>query len=104
MGNGKTTLLKNGLAKVLKRPFEMIQLGGASDSSFLAGHSFTYEGSQYGRIVDILIKTKTLNPIIYFDELDKISMTEKGKEIIGILTHITDPSQNQHYQDKYFRN
>lgn len=102
MGNGKTTLLKNGLAKILKRPFEIIQLGGASDSSFLTGHSFTYEGSQYGRIVDILIKTKTLNPIIYFDELDKISMTEKGKEIIGILTHITDPSQNQHYQDKYF--
>ena len=43
-----------------------------------------------------------MNPIIYIDELDKISKTEHGKEIIGILTHLTDPSQNTEFTDKYF--
>jgi ATP-dependent Lon protease len=102
MGNGKTTLLKDGLAKALNRPFKIIQLGGATDSSFLEGHSYTYEGSQWGQIVDILMQTKCVNPIIYFDELDKISQTYKGQEIVGILTHLTDPSQNKHFHDKYF--
>jgi ATP-dependent Lon protease len=102
MGNGKTTLLKDGLAKSLDRPFKIIQLGGATDSSFLEGHSYTYEGSQWGQIVDILMQTKCMNPIIYFDELDKVSNTYKGEEIIGILTHLTDPSQNNHFHDKYF--
>ena len=101
-GNGKTTLLKNGLSKVMGRPFEMIQLGGMSDSSYLVGHSFTYDGSQYGRIVQCLIHSECMNPIIYFDELDKVSKTDKGKEITGILTHLTDPSQNMYFQDKYF--
>jgi ATP-dependent Lon protease len=102
MGNGKTTLLKDGLAKALDRPFKIIQLGGATDASFLEGHSYTYEGSQWGQIVDILIQTKCSNPILYFDELDKISETYKGQEIVGILTHLTDPSQNKHFHDKYF--
>ena len=43
-----------------------------------------------------------MNPIIFIDELDKVSKTENGREIIGILTHITDPSQNDEYCDKYF--
>ena len=43
-----------------------------------------------------------MNPIIYIDELDKISITEQGKEIVGILTHLTDPSQNEEFTDKYF--
>ena len=43
-----------------------------------------------------------MNPIIFIDELDKISRTENGKEIIGILTHLVDPTQNESFQDKYF--
>jgi ATP-dependent Lon protease len=43
-----------------------------------------------------------MNPVIYFDELDKVSDTPKGEEIIGILTHLTDSSQNAHFEDKYF--
>ena len=73
MGNGKTTLVKEGIAKAINRPFAFIALGGASDSAFFDGHSYTYEGSHWGRIVDILIESKCMNPIIYFDELDKIS-------------------------------
>lgn len=102
MGNGKTTLVKEGIAKAIDRPFAFIALGGASDSAFFDGHSYTYEGSHWGRIIDILIESKCMNPIIYFDELDKVSETQKGEEIIHLLTHLTDPSQNSLFQDNYF--
>lgn len=102
MGVGKTTLVKNGIAKALDRPFHFITLGGASDASFLDGHSYTYEGSTWGRIADILIQSKCMNPIIYFDELDKVSDTPKGEEIMNLLIHLTDSTQNDKFQDKYF--
>jgi len=102
MGVGKTTLVKQGVAKALGRPFHFISLGGATDASYLDGHSYTYEGSTWGRIVDILIQSKCMNPIIYFDELDKVSETPKGDEIMNLLIHITDGSQNDRFQDKYF--
>ena len=104
MGTGKTTLVKEGVSKILNRPFAFIALGGATDSSFLEGHSYTYEGSMWGKIVDILMQSKSMNPVIYFDELDKVSDTPKGEEIIGILTHLTDTTQNSQYHDKYFAN
>jgi ATP-dependent Lon protease len=102
MGTGKTTLVKEGISKILGREFAFIALGGASDSSFLEGHSYTYEGSSWGKIVQILIESKCMNPVIYFDELDKISDTPRGQEIIGILTHLTDTTQNSEFHDKYF--
>lgn len=102
MGNGKTTLVKEGISKVLNRPFHFIALGGASDSAYFDGHCYTYEGSHWGRIVQILQESKCMNPIIYFDELDKISDTNKCDEIIHMLTHLTDPSQNSLFQDNYF--
>lgn len=101
-GTGKTSLVKEGISKILNRPFAFIALGGATDSSFLEGHSYTYEGSTWGKIVQILIDSKSMNPVIYFDELDKISDTPKGEEIVGILTHLTDTSQNSQFHDKYF--
>tara|TARA_B110000261_G_scaffold160997_2_gene201618 strand:+ start:1222 stop:4467 length:3246 start_codon:yes stop_codon:yes gene_type:complete len=107
-GIGKTTLAKKGLANCLKdengnsRPFAFIALGGSSNGSTLAGHNYTYVGSTWGRIVDILMEKKCMNPIIFIDELDKVSKTEHGKEIIGILTHLIDYTQNMAFQDKYF--
>lgn len=101
-GTGKTTLVKEGISKILGRDFAFIALGGATDSSFLEGHSYTYEGSTWGKIVDILIRCKSMNPVIFFDELDKLSDTPKGEEIAGILTHLTDTSQNSQFHDKYF--
>lgn len=101
-GTGKTSLIKEGISKILNRPFAFIALGGATDSSFLEGHSYTYEGSTWGKIIQILIDSKCMNPVIYFDELDKISETPKGDEIAGILTHLTDTSQNNQFHDKYF--
>lgn len=107
-GVGKTSLAKLGLSRCLEnddgeyRPFAFIAVGGSSNGSTLAGHNYTYVGSTWGRIVDILMETKCLNPIIYIDELDKVSRTEHGKEIIGILTHLVDSTQNEHFHDKYF--
>jgi len=107
-GVGKTTIAKKGLAKCFldedgsPRPFGFLPLGGSSNGATLEGHSYTYLGSTWGRIVDILMETKCMNPIIYIDEVDKVSNTEHGREIIGILTHLTDFSQNHEFQDKYF--
>ena len=107
-GVGKTSLAKTGLSNCLKdetgesRPFAMIAMGGDSNGSTLHGHNYTYVGSTWGSIVQILIDKKCLNPIIFIDELDKISKTEHGREIIGILTHLLDPTQNDCFQDKYF--
>ena len=109
-GVGKTTLAKKGLANCLldvndeSRPFAFIALGGSSNGSTLDGHNYTYVGSTWGKIVDILIEKKCMNPIIFIDELDKVSKTEHGKEIIGILTHLIDSTQNNAFQDKYFSN
>jgi endopeptidase La len=107
-GVGKTTLAKKGLAECLKdengisRPFAMIQMGGDSNGSSLHGHNYTYVGSTWGSIVQILIDKKCMNPIIFIDEIDKISKTEHGKEIVGILIHLLDSTQNDCFQDKYF--
>jgi ATP-dependent Lon protease len=80
----------------------MIQMGGDSNGSTLHGHNYTYVGSTWGSIVQILIDKRCMNPIIFIDEVDKISRTEHGKEIVGILTHLLDPAQNDCFQDKYF--
>jgi len=102
-GTGKTSLIKDGVSKILNRPFIFIPLGGATDSSFLEGHSYTYEGSTCGKIIQSIIDCKCMNPVIYFDELDKISDSPKGAEILNLLVHITDTTQNCQFHDKYFR-
>jgi len=107
-GTGKTSLAKNGLSKCLiddnnkPRPFAFLPIGGSTNGSTLVGHNFTYVGSSWGRIVDILITTNCMNPIIFIDEVDKISNTEYGKEITAVLTHLTDATQNDSFEDKYF--
>jgi ATP-dependent Lon protease len=107
-GVGKTSLAKKGIADCLidengeSRPFAFIKMGGDTNGSTLNGHNYTYVGSNWGSIVQILMDTQIMNPIIYIDEVDKISKTENGREIIGILTHLLDFNQNDTFQDKYF--
>lgn len=101
-GVGKTSFARNGIASALKRPFEFFSLGGATDSSTFVGHSYTYEGSTWGRIVDGLMHARCMNPVMYFDELDKVSTTPQGEEIISMLIHLTDRSQNSQFHDRYF--
>jgi ATP-dependent Lon protease len=101
-GNGKTTLCRKGIAEALLRPFVQISLGGATDASVLEGHSYTYVGSNWGRIAGLLMETQCMNPVVFFDELDKVSETPRGEEINGVLTHLTDHSQNSQFTDRYF--
>jgi len=102
-----TTIVREGLARCFgtreqPHPFEFISLGGANSNSTLVGWTYTWHTSSYGRIAGALMKHKCMNPILYFDELDKVSKTNEGKEIISILTHLTDPVQNAIFKDRYF--
>lgn len=101
-GVGKSKILKT-LGKALNLPLYQINFGGLNDVSLLTGHSETYIGSKPGKIVEILQNSNCMNPIIYFDEIDKIS-ENKAVEIYGILTHILDEEQNSHFQDNYLSN
>ena len=101
-GVGKTSFARNGIASALNRPFMFFSLGGASDISHYTGYSFTYEGSTWGRILDSIINAKCMNPVLYFDELDKISGTPHGEEIVSMLIHLTDRTQNSQFHDRYF--
>jgi len=100
-GIGKTSLIKNGIAKALEWPFQFISLGGDSDATTYTGHQFVYEGSHSGRIANCLAQAKSMSMVLMFDELDKISATPKGEEVQNLLVHMTDPVQNMDFEDKY---
>ena len=100
-GIGKTSLIKNGIAKALDWPFQFISLGGDSDATTYTGHQLVYESSHCGKIVNSLCSAKSMSMILMFDELDKISGTPKGEEVQNMLIHLTDPVQNGDFEDKY---
>jgi ATP-dependent Lon protease len=100
-GIGKTSLIKNGIAKALGWPFQFISLGGDSDASTYTGHQLVYESSHCGKIVNSLIAAKSMTMVLLFDELDKISTTPKGEEVQNLLVHMTDPVQNEDFEDRY---
>ena len=100
-GVGKTSLIKNGIAKALNWPFEFISLGGDSDATTYTGHQLVYEGSHCGKIVNSLVSAKSMSMVMMFDELDKISDTPKGEEVQNLLIHLTDSVQNNSFEDKY---
>ena len=100
-GIGKTSVIKNGIAKALGFPFQFISLGGDSDASTYTGHQLVYESSHCGKIVNSLITAKSMSTILLFDEIDKISATPKGEEVQNMLIHLTDPASNEGFEDKY---
>ena len=100
-GIGKTKLIKNGIAKALEWPFQFISLGGDSDASTYTGHQLVYESSHCGKIVNSLIASKSMSTVLMFDEIDKLSQTPKGEEVMNLLIHLTDPVQNGDFEDKY---
>lgn len=102
-GTGKTKIIRDGLANAIGLPFFQINCGGLNDVDVLTGHSSTYVGSKPGKFVDILTECGYNNPIIYLDELDKVSES-RMRSIYGILTHIFDEDQNSNFQDNYFGN
>lgn len=99
MGTGKTSLCQ-AVCRALGLPFAFIPLGGANDGTFLTGHSLTYVGSTWGRLAEAVMRAKCMNPVLYFDEVDKVSAT--GNEVVNTLIHITDPAQSARFCDQYF--
>ena len=81
-------------------PFYQISVGGLRDVTYFSGSMRCWKGAHQGKFTDILIKEKCLNPVIYIDELDKVS-NDTALDIYGLLTHVTDSSTNKHIQDHY---
>lgn len=100
-GVGKSKFIKV-LSDVLGIPLKIISLGGVKDSSFFLGHGYVYVESGPGKILQNIIDSKIANPIIYFDELDKVSESDSGKDIFSFLSYLTDPTQNTDFTDHYF--
>lgn len=101
-GTGKTHFSRHAIAKSLHRPLVEIQLGGATDISYLLGIIYSYEGSKEGRLAAGMIEAGVRNPIFYFDEVDKISDTDRGRELASVLIHLIDPTSNSSLRDRYF--
>ncbi len=100
-GVGKSKFIKV-LSDTLQLPMKVISLGGIKDSSFFLGHGYVYVESGPGKILQNVIDSKISNPILYFDELDKVSETDNGKDIFSFLCYLTDPTQNNRFTDHYF--
>jgi ATP-dependent Lon protease len=100
-GSGKTTLVNNGLSRLLNRPFFRVDLGGAKHADSLLGTRKVFERSDVGDLTRFLIEGKCMNPVIFFDELDKVSTTDYGREIIDTLNDLTDKTRNKTIVDQY---
>ena len=98
-GTGKTTIAKS-IASSLGRSFQRIALGGESDISILKGHRRTYVGSYPGKIVNALKLSKSMNPVILLDEIDKLGRSVRGN-LQDVLLEILDPKQNDKFDDHY---
>jgi ATP-dependent Lon protease len=100
-GVGKSKFIKI-LSETLGLPMKTISLGGVKDSNFFLGNGYVYVESGPGKILQNIIDSKISNPILYFDELDKVSQSDHGKDIYSFLCYLTDPTQNCTFTDHYF--
>lgn len=96
----KTRFIKI-LSKLLNIPMQIVSLGGVKDTSFLLGHNYTYVESKCGSVVQNVINSGIMNPIMYFDELDKVSGSPQGQDIYSVLSSLTDDTLNSKFTDHY---